>query len=523
MVRLGSIIRHCDFPGNSILNYLAGGRRPSVVFDDLKESLLLNIGDYVSKIKLNNVDLAWLRMENPTNPMMITVVLQFTGQINYDQLITTLKVHLARYRRFWQRVVRPQQLFSRAYWEDDPDYRVENHVERLDLPSPSDEAALQEFVNTKMSALLDFAHPLWKVTLIDNYLGGSVIIARMHHCIADGISLMQVLLQMTQTSNGEPAYKVLVENNGSVTHRRPAKLRIVPQVKELSTVSQISPAAPSGDNPGQTPAYRNPTFAEVIAATARIIFRSPDPPTILKRRLGKTKKAVWSESFSVAEIKEIAQYNESTINDVLMAIATGAIRRYIDLHKDKRKRNVRAFVMVNLRGRSFDEELGNKFGLVFLTLPIDRDKPLERLDGIKQGMDILKASAEYAASYLILKFLGQMPEWIEHLATRILDTKGTVVATNVPGPRHTIYLAGAPIQSIKAWVPQSGRIGVGLSFVSYNNQIGVGLNADAGLIPDPEKFLELFAEEFKSLQAGVTAVSPKVIEQSQSDRPGLDS
>ena len=94
-----------------------------------------------------------------------------------------------------------------------------------------------------------------------------------------------------------------------------------------------------------------------------------------------------------------------------------------------------------------------------------------------------------------------MPEWVEHLATKILDAKGSVVATNVPGPRQLIYLAGAPINSIKAWVPQSGRIGVGLSFISYNNQLFVGLNVDAGLVPDPEKFLQLFAEEYKSFQA----------------------
>jgi len=122
-------------------------------------------------------------------------------------------------------------------------------------------------------------------------------------------------------------------------------------------------------------------------------------------------------------------------------------------------------------------------------------------------MDSLKASAEYAATYLILNILGQVPGWIEHLATLILDTKGTVVATNVPGPRQQIYLAGAPIISITGWVPQSGRIGVGLSFISYNNQVVVGLNVDAGLIPDPEKFLELFNDEFKSFQAVLTASS----------------
>jgi diacylglycerol O-acyltransferase len=115
----------------------------------------------------------------------------------------------------------------------------------------------------------------------------------------------------------------------------------------------------------------------------------------------------------------------------------------------------------------------------------------------------LKASAEYAATYFILNLLGLLPSWIEHLATRFLDTKGTIVATNVPGSRRELIMADAPIQSIIGWVPQTGRIGIGLSFLSYNEQLVVGLNVDAGVIPDPEKFMELFIEEYKVLQAAV--------------------
>ena len=464
----------------------------------------------MSRISLNNVDLAWLRMESPTNPMMITVAVHFRGRINYDQLIANLKVSLVRYRRFRQRIVRPRKIFSRPYWEDSPNYRVEDHVELLDLPSPADDTALQEAVNKKMNTTLDFAHPLWKLTVVDNYPEGSVIIVSVHHCIADGISLVQVLLQMALTSNIEPVKQSSVDDligNESQAEREPAIIEIAQQdfdrSEALQTISPSeSPKPTSQTNRGTL--YTNPPITEIIAAAARIIFRRPDPPTILKGRLGKIKKVVSSEPFSLPEIKRIAQINHATINDILMAVASGAIQRYLDLHNEKPKRNIRAFILVNMRGRSIDEELGNKFGLVFLTLPLDRKLPQERLGEIKQSMDRLKMSAEYAATYVILNILGWMPGWIEHLATLILDTKGTVVATNVPGPRQQLYLAGAPITSIEAWVPQSGRIGVGLSFVSYNDQMFVGLNVDAELVPDPEIFLKLFTEEFESFQADLS-------------------
>jgi diacylglycerol O-acyltransferase / wax synthase len=466
----------------------------------------------MSKIRLNNVDLAWLRMEKPTNPMMITVVLQFKGQINYDRLVTKIGDTLGRYRRFRQRIVRPHQIFSRPYWEDDPYYRVEDHIEHLDLQSPVDDAALEELININMNMVLDFAHPLWKIILVDNHPDGSIIIARVHHCIADGISLMQVLLQMTEISPEDSVHQASVDNSNRdepLVNRESAIAQTAPQAFDSGEVTSTNTNAKPGEpnpNHNRSALSNKPSFVEIVAAIARIIFRSPDKHTILKGRLGKIKKAVWSEPISIPEIKKIAKYKHATINDVLMAIASGAIRRYLDLHNDNRKSNIRSFILVNLRGGSFDEDLGNKFGIVFLTLPLNRERPMERLDEIKRSMDSLKASAEYAATYLILNILGQLPEWIENLATKIFDSKGTIVSTNVPGPRNTIYLVGVPLISIKAWVPQSGRIGVGLSFVSYNDQVVVGLNVDAGLIPDPEKFIRLFTEEFQSLQAVLPAI-----------------
>jgi hypothetical protein len=176
----------------------------------------------------------------------------------------------------------------------------------------------------------------------------------------------------------------------------------------------------------------------------------------------------------------------------------------MEIRKKVPGNNIRAFILVNMRGRELNEDLGNKFGLVFLSLPVNRQQPLERLEAIKLGMNYLKASAEYAATYLILHILGMLPAWVEDLAAKLLDSKGTIVATNVPGPRMQLSLAEVPVTSIRAWVPQSGRIGVGFSFISYNGKMGVGLNTDVGVIPDPEVLLDLFIAEYHSMLALVT-------------------
>jgi diacylglycerol O-acyltransferase len=417
-------------------------------------------------------------MESQTNPMMITALIRFAGQVNYDLLITDLDAAVKRFRRLRQRIVLPDQILHRPYWDDLPTFRVEDNVERLALPLPLDEKSVERLVNEKMNTALDFAYPLWKLSLVDNHPDGSIVIVRLHHCIADGIALLRVLSTMTQPSTDVSS--------------------VQPQADSPALVQQQ--AIPES---GLGILSRKPNVVDMLAAIFRILFRLPDPPTILKGPLGRVKRAVWSEPLNVSELKKIAQYKKATINDVVMAISTGAIRRYMELHHDDRKRNIRAFIMVNLRGLRIDDELGNNFGLVFLDLPLDRQHPLDRLEGVKKGMDSLKQSAEYAATYFILNILGMLPGWVEQLATKFLDTKGTIVSTNVPGSRRKLIMADAPIQSLIAWVPQSGRIGVGLSFVSYNNQLVVGLNVDAGLIPDPEKFLELFTEEYRSLYAAV--------------------
>lgn len=443
--------------------------------------------------------------------MVITALVQLEGQINVDRLITELSGVVKRFRRLRQRIIRPHGMFQRAYWEDYPNQRIMDHLELAKLPLPADEDALKELVSKTMSKPLDFAYPLWRVILVDNYAQGSVLIIQIHHTIADGISLLHVLSYMTQTSPDGPANLTVVGGPtlGGTTFGGPTvgSLSGNGHQPDRKAGSPAIPAAASGGSapitsPG-TPAIRKPNIGEIIVAMLRVIFRPADPQTILKGQLGLVKKAVWTEPLSLPELKIVAQYYQCTINDLLMAIASGAVRRYLEQHHANPKRDIRAFIMVNLRGQTVDEDLGNKFGLVFLTLPLGSTQPTEILSKTKQGMDILKASAEYAATYTILHILGIMPEWVENIATKIFDSKGTVVGTNVPGPRQQLYLAGAPIKSVIAWVPQSGRIGVGLSFVSYNDQLVVGFNVDAGVISDPENFIKLFLEEYQSFQAAL--------------------
>jgi len=234
-----------------------------------------------------------------------------------------------------------------------------------------------------------------------------------------------------------------------------------------------------------------------VTAFGKLTLRSPDPKTIFKGKLEVAKKAAWSKALPLPEVKLLGKVAGGTVNDVLLTAMTGALRRYL-LSRGERVEglNFRAAIPVNLRPLDGPIEMGNKFGLVFLSLPVGIEDELERLWELKRRMDALKGSAEAVVSLGILNAMGVAPDEIENVLVTMFGQKATAVMTNVPGPAQTIYLAGIPMRGIMFWVPQSGRLGLGISIISYDNQVLLGVATDARLVPDPEEIVRFFEVEF---------------------------
>ncbi|RME06582.1 MAG: wax ester/triacylglycerol synthase family O-acyltransferase, partial [Deltaproteobacteria bacterium] len=151
---------------------------------------------------LSNVDLTWLRMEESTNPMMISVLLLFDEPVPFTRLKETVRRRLLSIPRMRQRVVSSWiPILGKPKWSEDPSFDLHNHLERVSLPGPGDRRALERFVGERMSRPLDRSRPLWKIHLIENVEGGSAILFRIHHAIADGIALMFLLLAMADVAS----------------------------------------------------------------------------------------------------------------------------------------------------------------------------------------------------------------------------------------------------------------------------------------------------------------------------------
>ena len=447
---------------------------------------------------MSSVDAAWLGMEDPTNLMMVTGVMVLDGPIDVKRLRVVLERRLAPFGRFHQRVVRPRTRANLPHWEDDPNFDIDNHVTHVALPAPSGDVALRSLVSDLMSAPLDFTKPLWHIHVIDGYDSRSVVLARIHHSIADGIALVRVLLGLTDET---AQWKV------------PAKHR--PHQKDgfRLPLDWLPAAVRRGINTGQQLVAEPDRVLDAARLgvhgayrLGRLVMLPPDPSTVFKGDLGRRKRAAWSESLPLDDFKAIGKAFGATVNDVLLGTATGALRRYLERRGQPTNGvAIRASVPVNLRPLDRAHELGNAFGLVFITLPVGVADPVRRLRAIKKEMDGLKQSPEALVAFGVLSLLGLAPVEVEQVGLRFFGSKATAVLTNVPGPRQPLYLAGKKIDRVMFWVPQSGRLGLGISIISYAGGVMLGVASDARLVPDPERIVEAFKTEFEAARKLATA------------------
>jgi len=456
--------------------------------------------------RMSSVDTAWLRMDTPTNLMMIVGVLMFSSPVNFARLKRTLEFRLLHYRRFRQRVV---QDASGTWWETDPNFDIDSHVLRVSLPGNGGKSELEAYVAGQISQSLDHGKPLWQFQLVENYHGGAAIVARFHHCIADGIALVGVMHSLTDASHDAPeeggtAPWVDDEDEAGDDEGDFWQRVIAPLGDTLAKAIRISGKAGVTSlhllaNPERVFDYAR--FAAAIAGELAVLATMPeDSATRFKGKTGVAKRVAWSEPMPLPEIKTIGKVLDCSVNDILLSCVCGALRQYlVDKGDEVDGVEVRAFVPVNLRAPGDEHDLGNRFGLVALVLPVGIEHPFMRLYEVRRRMLELKGSYQAVAALGILGVVGMCPQAVQQQVLSILSDKGTAVMTNVPGPQRPLYLAGAKLSQQMVWVPQSGNVGVGVSILSYNGGVQFGLMTDKKFVPDPHMIVSRFAPEFEKL------------------------
>jgi diacylglycerol O-acyltransferase / wax synthase len=448
-------------------------------------------------------DAAWLHMDRAANPMVVNALVWFDEPLDWQRVRAVFRQRVVEaFPRFRQRVTEP---LGRPAFEDHPQFDLDQHLHRLALPAPGDERALQELVSDLITPPLDRSRPLWHAYLIEGFGEGCALLVRIHHCIADGIALARVMLSLTDDAPDagiEPS--PAPRDNGGHT---PLGSLLRPAAGALRASRRIAGAAvhegmESLLHPGHA-AHLAGVAAEDAGTLAKMLAAPADADTVLRQPLHGSRRVAWSAPFPLDRIKAAGRGAGGTINDVLVAAVTGALRGYLE-EGDSVPDQVHVMVPFNLRplDQPVPRQLGNDFALILLPLPVGVADPGERLRDVTIRMDAVKQSHEGQISYGILSGIGLTPAQVEHRLIGFFASKASAVVTNVPGPRERVYLAGTPVRGVLVWAPCSGSIGMTVSIFSYAGEVRVGFMADVGVVPDPRPLANAFDRELRTLCRG---------------------
>ncbi|MCD2519641.1 wax ester/triacylglycerol synthase family O-acyltransferase [Massilia sp. G4R7] len=445
---------------------------------------------------LSAVDVAWLRMDRPSNLMMICGMLLLEGRIELQRLKEVVRTRMLCFHRFRQRVADPH---GDPHWELDPGFDLDWHVRQL---TPRIGTTLEDVASELASTALDPGKPMWQWHLIDG-AEGCALMMRIHHCYGDGFALLHVVETMTDTDPAHPRHGG-ADLDGQAAQRT-AWERVLGPASEVVGDALRASAAAAGAGAGLLAhplrALAHARRGADLAYQAGVIAAmTPDSRTRLKGELGVAKRVAWGAPLPLSDVKAVAAALACSVNDVLVACIAGALRAWLlDDGTAPANRTVRALVPVNLRPPGPVTELGNRFGLVFLDLPIGVADPVERVHAVHRAMMQLKTSQQSTVALGLLAGMGLAPEFLKERLLDALAANASIVVTNVHGPEQLHYLAGRRIEHELFWVPQSGGIGIGASILSYAGQVSFGVIADIGRVPDPTDITSRFTSEFGAL------------------------
>jgi len=450
----------------------------------------------MSRHPMPAADAAWLHMDRRTNPMVVNALLTLGGTPEVDEVARLLERRfVAPFPRFRQKVADP---LGRPAFEDDPSFDVASHVHRMALPAPGDRAALEALVGDLITPPLDHSRPLWHVYLIEGFDGGAALLWRIHHCIADGIALSQVLLSTADEIDGALQPAPPRDGEGVLGRLTAVPRGIASAARRLGGVA-VHEGMESLAHPDHVRELAGSALRD--ASTAVKLLAAPsDAQTGLRAPLSGSRRVAWSKHFPLAAIRAAGRRRGATINDVVVAALVGALQEHLG-RDGELPEEIHTMVPFNLRplDEPIPADLGNAFALILLALPLGRLEPEERLREVHRLMAGIKNSHEAPIAYGMINAMGLTPPWVEDRVLGYFTDKASLVVTNVPGPRTPLSFAGAPITGVLVWAPCSGSLGMTVSIFSYNGELTVGFMLDTALAVEPESLARTYEAELRRI------------------------
>ncbi|MFA9565682.1 MAG: wax ester/triacylglycerol synthase family O-acyltransferase [Acidimicrobiales bacterium] len=460
--------------------------------------------------RLSAMDLSFLAMEDGRAHMHIGGVSIYEaeplrgpdGGIDFERVVSFTEAQLAKFPRFRQRLAWVPG-FAHPGWVDDDRFNLPFHLRHTALPAPGDVRQLKRLAGRILSQEFDRSKPLWETWFVEGLADDRVaVISKTHHCMADGISgvAMGNLLVGANpdyepppppawTPRPAPGSARLVADE--LRHRVTAPLRLL--------------GSSRGEGGGGRSGLRPSGLGGLVGSALR---QASDTP--LNVPVGPHRRFDWT-SLPFDEVRRIGKNAGGTVNDVVLAVATGALREHLQ-HEGVAVDDLdfRAVVPVNVRNAREDGTLGNRVSELIARLPIDEPDPWSRLLAVVEMTRELKASGQSGAGDLINQAFDLLPTQLLTPLFRLMSgsSVANLIMTNVPGPRVPVYLLGARQLETYPVVPLLANQTLGIALMSYEHGLFWGFNADWDTIPDLHDLVERVDTGFSDLSAAAPATDP---------------
>jgi diacylglycerol O-acyltransferase len=422
------------------------------------------------------------------------------GATDIDKLRRLVQSGIHRVPRYRQKLARVPA-FGNPVWVDDDRLNLLYHIRHVRLPNPGTERQLKRLAGRIMSQRLDRGKPLWELWVVDGIEGDRVgLISKAHHCMIDGVGSVELstaLIQARKDIEGE------IDNPPTFRTRsapRPRDLFLDELNRRIAEPFRAARVAGSAfaDPLGALRSLRDSLDAIGAGLRGGLSSASPTP---FNDEVGPHRRFDWLE-MRLDEIKSVKNRLGGTINDVVLAVASGALGRF--LHNrgvSVQDLDFRAMLPVNVRVADERESLGNRVSSLMAALPLSERDPVKRFQLVMQTTDRLKKSGQAAGIRMLEELsdssMGGLLSLLSRLASMSLPFN--VVITNVPGPQFELYLLGSPLQAAYPLVPLFHNQTLGIALFSYNGTLFWGFNADWDALPDLHELVDGVAKEFVRL------------------------
>ncbi|RLC57352.1 MAG: hypothetical protein DRI30_04350 [Chloroflexi bacterium] len=455
-----------------------------------------------SSQRLSAQDATFLYMEQKDSPLHIGSIGVFEGQISYDRFVDNIRSKLHLIPRYQQNVMPAPFNLGHPTWEWDQDFDLDRHIYQVSLPGATD-AELYEKAAELFAPILDRKKPLWEIYVVNDLEGDrSALVSKVHHCLVDGVSGIELLMIMLDVS-ADPAPPPPAPE----IEKKPPEssfMRVVDALLDNASgdIDRLASRARMGVDiaGGETQVRSISRALETIVP----YFQVPMARAPFNRALEPGRVLAFSD-FSFQEIRQIRQAAGGTVNDVVLTVLGGALGRYFEMHGQTTEgRTARILTPVNVRRDDEKGALGNRISMLLVEVPVGISDPVERLKAINARTQALKQQNIADGVETVADAVGGAPP-IMQAALGMLPTPPNTVAhmvcTNVPGPMIPLFCNGRRLLGHYPLVPIAWEMGLGLGVTSYNQKLYFGYMGDTATGSDVQRLKEFTDQAFVELRS----------------------